>query len=164
MPRAKQAGASSTPRTEVFGLRMDPKLKYVAELAARKQRRSLAGYVEWAIEEALRKTALSDGSSSTAWEESGKLWDLSPARRFVRLASRHRDLLSFDEQKMLWTLENVVATDPKSKDILSFKTKTGYDENGVERCWDAINAYARSDEPDGPRLEAAMITHLTRGK
>ena len=32
----------SGPRTEVFALRLDPKLKYLSEIAARKQRRSLA--------------------------------------------------------------------------------------------------------------------------
>ena len=42
-----------TPRTEVFGMRLEPKLKYLAEIAARKQRRSLANFVEWAIEMAL---------------------------------------------------------------------------------------------------------------
>jgi hypothetical protein len=160
MARTKQPRSPSTPRTEVFGLRMDPKLKYIAELAARKQRRSLAGYVEWAIEEALRKTALSDGSPSTAWEEAGTLWDLDPTRRLIRLASLHPDLLTYDEQKIHWTLDNVSVTDPKSKAVLSFKSKGGYNEVAVERCWTAILAFARDEDPQLASLHTAMIQQL----
>ena len=47
--KAKAGG----PRTEVFAMRLDPKLKYLAEIAARKQRRSLANFIEWSMEQAL---------------------------------------------------------------------------------------------------------------
>jgi predicted HicB family RNase H-like nuclease len=43
----------SGKRSEVVTVRLEPKLKYLAELAARKQRRSLSSYVEWAIKQSL---------------------------------------------------------------------------------------------------------------
>ncbi len=58
MTEEKRQPKAGAPRTEVFAMRFDPKLKYLAEIASRKQRRSLANFVEWAIEEALKTVYL----------------------------------------------------------------------------------------------------------
>jgi predicted HicB family RNase H-like nuclease len=52
MGRRRQDDGSER-RSEVVTVRVDPKLKYLAELAARKQRRSLSRYVEWVIRQSL---------------------------------------------------------------------------------------------------------------
>jgi hypothetical protein len=41
-------------------VRLDPKLRYLAELAARKQRRTVSSFIEWTIEEALKNIYLHD--------------------------------------------------------------------------------------------------------
>lgn len=46
MPETKRKPKTGATRTEVFAMRLDPKLKYLAEIAASKQRRSLANFVE----------------------------------------------------------------------------------------------------------------------
>ena len=73
--KAKAGG----PRTEVFAMRLDPKLKYLAEIAARKQRRSLANFIEWALEQALAQVKLAEGEDingqydRSVFGEAGKL-------------------------------------------------------------------------------------------
>jgi hypothetical protein len=75
----------------------------LAEIAARKQRRTVSSYVEWAIEKSLDQVQLTDSPTSTVAAESPKLWEDNKAERFVRLASHYPSLLNHDEQA-LWTL------------------------------------------------------------
>jgi hypothetical protein len=49
MPETKRKPKTGATRTEVFAMRLDPKLKYLAEIGASKQRRSLANFVELSI-------------------------------------------------------------------------------------------------------------------
>ncbi len=45
-------------RTETIGFRLEPKLQFAAELAARKQKRSLSNFIERAVEEAVKNVTL----------------------------------------------------------------------------------------------------------
>jgi uncharacterized protein (DUF1778 family) len=45
-------------RLEVVTFRLDPKIKYLAQLAARKQRRTLSNFVRLAIEQSLSQVHL----------------------------------------------------------------------------------------------------------
>lgn len=90
------------PRKEVTSLRLEPKIKYLAEIAARQQRRSLTNYIEWALEESLKTVNIGDiAFERSVYELSDHLWDLSEAKRFIRLATYRNDLLTYEEQK-LW--------------------------------------------------------------
>ena len=108
----------SGPRTEVFALRLDPKLKYLAEIAARKQRRSLANFVEWAIDEALKGVPLADGdingNGATVANMATRLWALDEPERLRNLAKR----------------------------ISKFMTEKYFDIELVRACWSEIKAYA----------------------
>jgi hypothetical protein len=103
MTERKRKSKVGTPRTEVFAMRLDPKLKYLAEIAARKQRRSLANFMEWAIELGLKNTELNNDSqySATVWDKSGDLWDVDDADRFAKLVFMTPELMTYDEQ-ILW--------------------------------------------------------------
>ena len=103
MAEKKRKSKAGAPRTEVFAMRLDPKLKYLAEIAARKQRRSLANFIEWAIEMGLNNTNLSQNSHdhSTIWDQSSGLWDVDEAERFAKLAFIAPELMTYDEQ-ILW--------------------------------------------------------------
>src|SRR5688500_14283504 len=46
-------------RSAVVGVRLDPKLKYLAEIGARSDRRTLSSYIENAVENAVRQTRIS---------------------------------------------------------------------------------------------------------
>ena len=45
----RKGGGGKLSRSETVTVRLDPKLRYLAELAARLHRRTLSSYVEWAI-------------------------------------------------------------------------------------------------------------------
>lgn len=101
-------GGGKLSRSETVTVRLDPKLRYLAELAARKQRRTVSSYIEWAIEESLDKVVLStrfDGSPdeeiTTLADMADSLWDVDPSERFAKLAITHESLLTHDEQ-VLW--------------------------------------------------------------
>ena len=60
----KRKGGSKLARSETVTVRLDPKLRYLAELAARKQRRSLSSYIEWAVEDSLSRVPLREDMNS----------------------------------------------------------------------------------------------------
>ncbi len=92
-------------RSETVSVRLDPKLRYLAELAARKQRRTLSSFVEWAIECSLAQVNIEEGPNwrTTIKEAASNLWDVDDAERFVRLAYKYPDMLTHTEQ-VLWKL------------------------------------------------------------
>jgi hypothetical protein len=100
-----------TDRTDrpFSAVRLDPKLGYFAELAARKQRRTVSSFIERAIERALSAVELSDFFESpsaavpSVADKMYELWDLDEAERFVKLAFSYPEMLRHEEQ-VLWKL------------------------------------------------------------
>jgi hypothetical protein len=100
----RRKATSGPPRSEVFGMRLDPKLKYLTEIAARRQRRSIANFIEWAIQQALKLVKLFDRPDSPSiWDYSNDLWHIEAPDRLGKLAFLAPDLLSYDEQ-LQWDL------------------------------------------------------------
>lgn len=146
MTEKKRKSKVGAPRTEVFAMRFDPKLKYLSELAARKQRRSLANFVEWAIEQALArvlvKGAGSDGDELSIADASKYLWALDEPERLVKLATVCPDLLSYDEQ-LIWRVicEHSVYNQAVERESV-FKNQEDFDVALVRACWPEIKAFA----------------------
>ncbi|MFM9864412.1 MAG: hypothetical protein ACKVRO_12470 [Micropepsaceae bacterium] len=88
-------------------VRLDPKLRYFAEIAARKHRRTLSSFIEWAIELSLAHVHLRENTDFNETialrDEVPKLWDVDEPDRFVKLALNHAELLTHEEQ-ILWKL------------------------------------------------------------
>ena len=110
MTNTKSAGAGGKlTRSETVTVRLDPKLRYLAELAALKHRRTLSSFIEWAIEDTLHRVKLreadgyDDDSGRTVADDAELLWDVDDADRFARLALRYPELLTHEEQKR-WKL------------------------------------------------------------
>lgn len=99
----KRKGGGKLSRSETVTVRLDPKLRYLAELAARRQRRTVSSYIEWAIEDSLKHFSLDLNGSQSMADEAEALWDVDEADRFARLAFRHPDLMTHEEQ-VLWKL------------------------------------------------------------
>jgi len=78
-------------------------LRYLTELAARKQRRTVSSLIEWAIEQALSHVELDDKTHDTVTQASSVLWDPDEADRLAKLGLYYPDLLTYDEQ-VLWKL------------------------------------------------------------
>ena len=105
----RKGGGGKLSRSETVTVRLDPKLRYLAELAARKQRRTVSSYIEWAIEDSLKSVFVYQGTgyngdaNVSVADEVGRLWDVDDAERFLRLALYYPDLLSHQEQEV-WKL------------------------------------------------------------
>ena len=153
--KAKAGGG----RTEVFAMRLDPKLKYLAEIAARKQRRSLANFIEWSLEKALDSVKLVESEELngpfdlSVLDEANKLWDLEPSDRLIKLAENYPDLLNYEEQLIWKAIFDVTAietfVDDKGEtqqNAYQLVCVTGgnqrADRNSVKACWAELVGYA----------------------
>ena len=102
-------GGGSLQRTEVVTIRLDPKLRYLAELAARKQRRTVSSFVESAVENELHRVLLRETTVSgstvgiSVGDEGETLWDTDDPDRLAKLGLHYPELLTYDEQ-VLWKL------------------------------------------------------------
>ena len=106
----KSGAGGKLSRSETVTVRFDPKLRYLAELAARLHRRTLSSYIEWAIKAALDSEPLRPAGYSaeqadgfTIGSEAESLWDVDEADRFAKLALRYPHLLTHEEQ-VRWKL------------------------------------------------------------
>lgn len=100
----RKGGGSKLARSETVTVRLDPKLRYLAELAARKQRRTLSSFIEWAVEDSLNRVLVEEGlNGASIADQAENLWDVDEADRFAKLALRYPYLLTHDEQ-VVWKL------------------------------------------------------------
>ncbi len=96
--------AKTNTKTETFSVRLDPQTRYLAELAARSQGRSLANFIQMAVEDALESAVIDTYANRghtvkvRSREFVEKVWDVSEPERLVRLALAYPQLLSFEEQ------------------------------------------------------------------
>lgn len=108
MPAKKKP--ANTSRSETVTVRLAPKIRYIAEIAAREKDHTLSSFIEWALRRVLTQGDILDeptygpnfdGSRQTPpmWGEG--LWDVDEADRFYLLATARKDLLTLDEQR-LW--------------------------------------------------------------
>jgi len=142
MTEQKRKSKSGAPRTEVFAMRLDPKLKYLAEIAARKQRRSLANFIEWSIERALDSVLIVDSDGSTVSEASSRLWALEEPDRLIQLAIHYPDLMSYDEQ-LIWRVICEHSTyNKEANETIKFIEKDEISYELVRKCWLELKAYA----------------------
>lgn len=103
----KKSGGGKLSRSETVTVRLDPQLRYLVELAARKQRRTVSSFIEWALEEGLGRIWLKEASQYnepiSIADEKQNLWDVDEADRFAKLALRYPDMLNHHEQ-VLWKI------------------------------------------------------------
>ena len=103
--KTEAKGGGKLNRTHMVTIRLDPKLRYLTDLAARSQHRTTSGFIEWAINNSLRDVGIyseSDNEPSLA-DIGNYLWDVDESDRFLKLAIGFPALLTHDEQVM-WKL------------------------------------------------------------
>ena len=110
MPSNK--GGAKLSRSETVTVRLDPKLNYLCELAARSQRRTKSSFIEWAIANSLKSVTLPevlssetpfDGTEATLQEKASQLWHVDEPDRVAALALIASALLTHEEQ-LIWRL------------------------------------------------------------
>ncbi len=165
MAETKRKSKTGAPRTEVFAMRLDPKLKYLAEIAARRQRRSLANFIEWTIEQAFEKVYLiepGDGeigvSRKTVTDASAELWALDESDRFLQLAKNYPELLTYDEQLIWRVICEYSLFEKEWGEHIQFRKQLDaqphFDNTLTRKCWKEIKAYALGS---GTRKELDLV-------
>jgi hypothetical protein len=158
MPKVQKNKDLSTKRSEVVTVRLDPRLKYLGEIAARKQRRTLSGYIEWAVEQSLKSVVLAenegDGSPVTVEnaERINGLWEVDEAERIAKLALHYPELLTFEEQ-VIWRrvrdcglLWRGKYTGPEGEWVWSV-TPASLLWDRLRECWTVIKGVANGSLP-----------------
>jgi hypothetical protein len=100
--RVTTRGPKAT-RTETISVRLDPRLRYLVEIASRTQRRSLSSYVEWVVAESIKDVFPSESSEGSLEFHAEILWDINEPIRLVNLALKFPGLLNHDEQQ-IWAV------------------------------------------------------------
>jgi hypothetical protein len=142
------------PRTQTVSVRLDPKLRYLCEIAARKQRRTISSFIEWSLETSLDSLKLTDvrGNTETLGQNASYLWDVEPADRFAKLALWYPDLLNHHEE-IVWKLirengylwKGAYGKTTKRWTWTVSPTEIIYER--LREHWDAFNRVARGDAP-----------------
>src|SRR6478735_8653941 len=104
--RGKKGGGGKLSRSETVTVRLDPKLNYLCELAARAQRRTKSSFIEWAVEQSLSQTAVPgaadwNGDAQSVAELADSLWDVDEPDRLANIAFAAPTLMTHEEQ-VLW--------------------------------------------------------------
>jgi hypothetical protein len=146
LSKSRKGGGSKLTRSETVTVRLDPKLRYLAELAARRHRRTLSSFIEWALEKQTNEVVLStfDDPACKVFSDSTYLWDVDEAERFARLALRYPELLTHQEQ-VLWKLIREINSLWLSKD----KSQLPFvNLPRLREYWDKLKGVASGVLPD----------------
>lgn len=95
----RHRGGGQLSRTEVVTVRFDQRLRYLMEIAARRQRRTVSSFVETAVEKALSEVKLDD--TQTVIDAAQEIWDVDKHDRLVKLAKKFPHLLTYEEELSL---------------------------------------------------------------
>lgn len=95
--KKRRGGGGKLARTENVQVRLDPKLRFAAELAAAKERRTLSSFVEWAVDNAVHEihvTKGQDGQLLSAYEIADEVWRDNEELRILLMGARYPELLT----------------------------------------------------------------------
>jgi hypothetical protein len=134
-------GGGKLSRSEVVTVRLDPKTRYLAELAARRQRRTLSSYIGWVVAESLVQFIEAEKTTNGEDEDIVGLWDVDDCDRLVKLALYDKSLLNYREQVLWKRIQEQAA--PGDLDLSERKVEW---EN-IRRIWSQLETADGTDAP-----------------
>ena len=149
------ARPTNRPKLKTVNLmvRTSPRLKFAIELIARRQGKSYAQVVEWAIENLIAdpraQLMMSRHSDEAPVNVLDKVWDADEVQRFINLAETFPGLLSPEEQS-IWYEINTRQQDffhreeAQVDDELQHPRYTYVDVSKVRRQWELLQERART--------------------
>jgi len=153
----RKGGGAKTTRSETVTVRLDPRVRYLAELAARLRRMTLSSYVESAVEESFNLVPVyvagKDKPSLAHVDRATPLWDEHEPDRFAILATYFADspyLLTHDEQKLWKLIREVWELNQPAKDFAPAMAAHRLDLNDrlfLRQHWEALKDAASADMP-----------------
>ena len=94
-------------RSETVTIRLDPRLNYLCDLAARTQRRTKSSFIEAAIDEKIQSMVIASwrdrDDSQTLGSRSDYLWHVRESERLSSLGFAAPHLMTFEEQQ-IWAV------------------------------------------------------------
>lgn len=90
-------------RKEAVTLRLEPKIKLMAEISGRVEMRSITNFVECAVIQHANNVTTKNGE--TISDMISKIWDIDKDQRIKNIKAHYPDLLTYDEEKRLKELE-----------------------------------------------------------
>ena len=167
--QTKRAG-SQLNRSETVTVRLDPKLNYLCELAARSQRRTKSSLIEAALVDALNIVPVDprpagDAVRPTISSLAEVLWHVNEVERLRRLAIFAFHLMTYDEQKIWATIsgngyfweghwefystgQGMFRPEVNAEKLIVFR---------VGEHWEAIKAVANGEKPASALPQAIYI-------
>lgn len=107
--KGPKGAGSKLGRTETVSIRLDPRLNYLCELAARSQRRTKSSFIEATLAEHIQTQVINKWRNwesdelNTFGERADVLWHVRESQRLVSLGIVAPELLTFEEQH-IWAL------------------------------------------------------------
>lgn len=144
-------------RSETVTIRLDPRLNYLCEIAARVQRRTKSSFIEAAIDEAIHQVRLQPRSeheyNPTVGDRAEVLWNVREHERIIALAFEAPHLMTMFEQEV-WAVicehgyfwRGKWRPDGSGSEIWSWTCEPGkLTTERVGDAWDAIMAVAEGE-------------------
>jgi len=107
--KAPKGSGSKLGRTETVSIRLDPRLNYLCELAARSQRRTKSSFIEATLAEHIQTQIINkwrdtgQDQPDTFGDRADVLWHVRESQRLVSLGIIAPELMTFEEQQ-IWAL------------------------------------------------------------
>lgn len=157
---ARPKKTSDQTATVSVSLRIDPRIKYGIDLAARIQKRTVTGVVEWAVERALADVKMPidfmveghhgkpelPAPQSVFDAVTDRLWSPDEATRVIRLAFEYPSLLTFEEG-LIW--ESIRLSPPFWRFTPRVVTEASPWKNArlevISRYWDTLVERVRAE-------------------
>lgn len=155
MARQAKTGSAGSRlgRTETVSIRLDPRLNYLCELAARSQRRTKSSFIEATIADRIdalpfRNWADTDNPTPIG-ERASYLWHVRESQRLSSLALIAPHLLTFGEQE-IWELIRETGYFWRGQwqnDMWHWKCEEGnLIRERVDELWDVLLAVADGEQ------------------
>ena len=152
-----RAKRDTTLRTETLSIRLSPRLRYLARIAAQKQLRPISSFIEWAVEHALASVVIGKAGETLA-DHSTHLWDVDERDRFVSLAMSFPELLN-DVEQIVWKMLKIhrarywrFPSGDKNQLILEIgndlRTHGWINMEALREDWPLLLAIARGEQPE----------------
>jgi hypothetical protein len=104
-----EKGGGRLGRSETVTIRLDPKMNYLAELAARSQRRTKSSLIEAALADALSVIRVDvrphTNNQTTIGQIADHVWHVDDPERLKRLVQFAPHLMTYEEQKIWAVIE-----------------------------------------------------------
>ncbi len=170
-----KGGGGKLNRSETVTVRLDPKLNYLCELAARAQRRTKSSFIEWSIENTLKEVGIPGevkgaGELWTIANRNSDLWDVEEPDRLVALATYAPSLLTHDEQ-VIWKMVTTSAylwrgryEEDAGEEVWRWDSSHshGLIMERLREVWDAIKSVAVGQVPRSEHWQ--LTSRLVRGQ